>query len=173
MSLYYQLLKKHTKLEEVKDMNDVFSNILSGRELEMEIWGLKPNEDFPWESEDSKHNYLGFIGLSKMGVRDDIRTVEFYHENKGCEEVMLPFLEILSSKLNLDDKEVNIHAKRVIIVPRNISNNDRDLWTQYLQKYFTNIESGERFIDKHNIKMRNVGNWGELLYTMPKTDMDE
>ena len=81
---------------------------------------------------------------------------------------MLPFLEILLSKLNSSDKEVNIHAKRVIIIPRNISNDDRELWTLHLQKYFTNIESGERFIDKNNIKMKSVGNWGELLYTMPK-----
>ncbi len=166
MSLYYQLLKKHTKLEEVKDMNDVFSNILSGRKLKMEIWGLKPMDDFPWKSKDSKHNYMGFIGLSKDEGRDDIRFVEFYHENEGCEEIILPFLDILLSKLNSNDNEMaNIHVKHFILIPRNVSVYDRDLWTQYLQKYFTDIESGEKFISKH--KIPDVLNWSELKKTLP------
>ena len=168
MSLYFQLLKNHTSLEHVKDMNDVFSNILSGRNVDMEIWGLKPNEDFPWYPEDSKHTYLGFICLSKDEGRDDIRFVEFYHENKGCEGIILPFLDILSSKLNSKDNE--IHVKNVITIPRTISKQDRDVWAQYLQKYFTDIESGEKFISKY--KIPSDISWYELRNTLPVNSND-
>ena len=168
MSVFYELLEQTTKLEQVEELDDLFSTTMSDGKLNMEIWGLKPNEDFPWYPEDSKHTYLGFICLSKDEGRDDIRFVEFYHENKGCEGIILPFLDILSSKLNSKDNE--IHVKNVITIPRTISKQDRDVWTQYLQKYFTDIESGEKFISKY--KIPSGISWYELRNTLPVNSND-
>ena len=167
MSLFFNLLKKHTDIVELKDMNDVMSSALGFIEpIDVEVFALKPKDDFPAELGDNK--YLGYICLSKVGDRKDIGLGQFYHENKGCEGIILPFLDILSSKLNSKDNE--IHVKNVITIPRTISKQDRDVWTQYLQKYFTDIESGEKFISKY--KIPSDISWYELRNTLPVNSND-
>ena len=141
MSVFYQLLKNTTELEQVTEMDDLLSTVASDGKLDMEIWGLKPERDFPIECNPKKFNYIGYIGLSKNEDRDDIRYIEFFHENKGCSGIIEPFIDMVSERLSTDKKDM-------ILIPRVVRSNKSDFWTKYLSKYFTDIKSGEKFITK-------------------------
>ena len=143
MSVFYQLLKNTTELEQVTEMDDLLSTVASDGKLDMEIWGLKPERDFPIECNPKKFNYIGYIGLSKNEDRDDIRYIEFFHENKGCSGIIEPFIDMVSERLSTDKKDM-------ILIPRVVRSNKSDFWTKYLSKYFTDIKSGEKFITKIN-----------------------
>jgi len=168
MSLFFNLLKTHTDIIEPKDMNEVMTNALGlviG--VDVEVFALKPKDDFPTELGDN--TYLGYICLSKLDDRKDIRIVQFYHENKGCEEITLPFLDMLVDKLSPKEGTMLNH-KDMIIVPRIIHRSDRRMWTKYMKRYFEDIESGEKFYLKNKIP-ENV-DWGFLKETLPQKKME-
>lgn len=166
MSVFYQLLKNTTRLEHVEELDDLFSNVLGNeKNLDMEIWGLKPEHDFPIKFNSTNFNYIGYIGMSKFIGRDDIRYIEFFHENKGCNGIIEPFIDMVINNLS-KNKE-----KDIIVVPRVITTNDSELWTKYLSKYFTDIKGGEKFITKHKIPNKYL-HWSELTKTLPRdTDL--
>ena len=167
MFLFFNLLKKHTDIVELKDMNDVMSSALGFIEpIDVEVFALKPKDDFPAELGDNK--YLGYICLSKVGDRKDIRMVQFYHENKGCEEITLPFLNMLVDKLS-PKVETVVDYKEMIIVPY-VIRSERRMWTKYMKRYFEDIESGEKFYIKNKIP-ENV-DWECLLETLPRRKME-
>ena len=90
-----QFLKTHTEIVQLKDMNEVMSNALGLFEpIDVEVFALKPKQGFPTEL--GNNTYLGYVCLSKVSNREDIRMIQFYHENKGCEEITLPFLNIVT-----------------------------------------------------------------------------
>ena len=60
MSVFYELLKKSTSLEKVEEMNELISTILSDGQLDMDLWGLKPDGNFPSECNPMDFEYLGF-----------------------------------------------------------------------------------------------------------------
>lgn len=159
MSVFYQLLKNTTDPEQVVEMDELFSTIASDGKLDMEIWGLKPNEDFPIECNPKEFNYIGYIGLSKIEDRDDIRFIEFIHENKGCSGIIEPFIDMVSKKLSTNKKDT-------ILIPRVVRSNKSDFWTKYLSKYFTDIKSGEKFIMKNKLSHKDL-HWNELTKTLP------
>ena len=43
MSVFYELLRKNTSLEQVEEMNDLISTVVSNGQLDMELWGLRPD----------------------------------------------------------------------------------------------------------------------------------
>jgi len=159
MSVFYKLLKNTTELEQVTEMDDLLSTVASDGKLDMEIWGLKPERDFPIECNPKKFNYIGYIGLSKNEDRDDIRYIEFFHENKGCSGIIEPFIDMVSERLSTDKKDM-------ILIPRVVRSNKSDFWTKYLSKYFTDIKSGEKFIMKNKIAHQDL-RWSELTKTLP------
>jgi hypothetical protein len=161
MSVFYQLLKNTTRLEHVEELDDLFSTVLGNeKKLDMEIWGLKPEHDFPIKFNSTHFNYIGYIGMSKFIGRDDIRYIEFFHENKGCNGIIEPFIDMVINRLS-KDKE-----KDIIVIPRVITAGDSELWTKYLSKYFTDIESGDKFVLKNNISHKKL-EWNELTKTLP------
>ena len=164
MSVFYELLKKSTKLVQVEEMNDLFSTVASDGKLDMEIWGLKPEQNFPVECNPKNFGYLGYIGLSKPDGRDDLRFVEFFHENKGCDGIIEPFIEMVLNRLSKDKKEM-------IMIPRIVRCKMMNFWAGYLKKYFTNVQSGERFILKN--KIPKVLNWVELTKIMPSKSFED
>tara|TARA_B100000405_G_scaffold225609_1_gene160776 strand:- start:710 stop:1231 length:522 start_codon:yes stop_codon:yes gene_type:complete len=165
MSVFYELLKKSTNLVQVEEMNDLFSSIASDGKLDMEIWGLEANDSFPDKCNPKQFDSLSYIGLSKPDGREDLRFVEFFYENKGCEGIIEPFFEMLSKKLSDDGK------KNMIIVPRVIRNKTKEFWKIYLKKYFTDIQSGEKFIAKNKIPPVLV--WNELTKIMPYKPVED
>ena len=146
MSVFYQLLKNTTDPEQVVEMDELFSTIASDGKLDMEIWGLKPDQDFPIECNPNKFNYIGYIGLSKI-------------ENKGCSGIIEPFIDMVSKKLSTNKKDT-------ILIPRVVRSNKSDFWTKYLSKYFTDIKSGEKFIMKNKLSHKDL-HWNELTKTLP------
>jgi hypothetical protein len=57
------------------------------------------------------------------------------------------------------------------MVPRVIPGKTREFWKMYLKKYFTDIQSGEKFIAKH--KIPNVLTWNELTEIMPSKPLED
>ncbi len=165
MSVFYELLRKNTSLEQVEEMNDLISTVVSNGQLDMELWGLRPDNNFPSECNPMDFDYLGFIGLSKPEGKESIRFVEFVHENKGCEGIMKPFLERLVKHLSKDDK------KDMLLIPRVIRSKSKEFWKEYLHKYFTNIQDGENFIIKK--KIPDVLNWEELTKFIPSKPLED
>tara|TARA_B100000427_G_scaffold310032_1_gene299533 strand:- start:5872 stop:6393 length:522 start_codon:yes stop_codon:yes gene_type:complete len=165
MTIFYELLKKSTNLVKLEEMNELFSAVASDGKLDMEIWGLEADANFPDKCNPKKFESLAYICLSKPDGRDDLRFVEFFHENKGCEGLIAPFFEMLSKELSGDNK------KSVIMVPRVIPVKTREFWKMYLKKYFTDIQSGEKFIAKH--KIPNVLTWNELTEIMPSKPLED
>src|SRR6056300_1672271 len=127
MSLFFNLLKTHTEIVQLKDMNEVMSNALGLFEpIDVEVFALKPKADFPTKLGDN--TYLGYVCLSKVSNRDDIRMIQFYHENKGCEEIILPFLNMLVDELSPKDGSV-VDYREMIIVPY-VIRSERRMWTK-------------------------------------------
>jgi hypothetical protein len=167
MSLFFNLLKTHTEIVQLKDMNEVMSNALGLFEpIDVEVFALKPKADFPTKLGDN--TYLGYVCLSKVSNRDDIRMIQFYHENKGCEEIILPFLNMLVDELSPKDGSV-VDYREMIIVPY-VIRSERRMWIKYMKRYFEDIESGEKFFLKNKIP-ENV-DWECLLQTLPKSKME-
>lgn len=164
MSVFYELLKKSTSLEKVEEMNELISTILSDGQLDMDLWGLKPDGNFPSECNPMGFEYLGFIGLSKPEGKENLRFVEFVHENKGCGGIMKPFLERLTKHLSKDKKDM-------LLIPRVIRPKSKEFWKECLSKYFTNIQDGENFILKK--KIPDVVNWVELTNIIPSKPLEE
>ena len=166
MSVFYELLEQTTKLEQVEELDDLFSTTMSDGKLNMEIWGLKPDHNFPIKCNARNFNYIGYIGLSKLLGRVDIRYVEFFHENKGCDGIIDPFIDMVINRLSKDKKN------DIILVPRSINTNTNDLWTKYLSRYFNDIDSGEKFLLRNNIPYHKL-EWSELMKTLPSKPGNE
>ena len=165
MSLFYQLLKNSTTVSHKKELDDLFSSVISDGENVIEIYKLTSKTDiFPKDIADSETD-IAYMGLSKLDEREDIRYVEFTHEIEGCDGIIEPFIEMIKDDVN--DKK----NKNLIIIPRSINHKTRDLWTKYLSKYFTDIKGGEKFITKHKIPNKYL-HWNELTKTLPRdTDL--
>ena len=162
MSLFYQLLKNSTSVSHTKELDDLFSSVISDGENVIEIYKLTSKPDiFPTEIADLKTD-IAYMGLSKLDEREDIRYVEFTHEIEGCDGIIEPFIERIKELITI---------KNLIIIPRSINHKTRDLWTKYLSKYFTDIKGGEKFITKHKIPNKYL-HWSELTKTLPRdTDL--
>tara|TARA_Y100000389_G_scaffold4106_1_gene3903 strand:+ start:2393 stop:2914 length:522 start_codon:yes stop_codon:yes gene_type:complete len=157
MSLFYQLLKNSTTVSHKKELDDLFSSVISDGENVIEIYKLTSiSEIFPTEIAKSETD-IAYMGLSKLDEREDIRYVEFTHEIEGCDGIIEPFIEMIK-----EDKK----NKNLIIIPRSINHKTRDLWSKYLSKYFTDIKGGEKFITKHKIPNKNL-HWNELTKILP------
>ena len=93
MSLFYQLLKNSTTVSHKKELDDLFSSVISDGENVIEIYKLTSiSEIFPTEIADSETD-IAYMGLSKLDEREDIRYVEFTHEIEGCDGIIEPFIE--------------------------------------------------------------------------------
>lgn len=160
MSLFYQLLKNSTSVSHTKELDDLFSSVISDGENVIEIYKLTSKPDiFPKDITPTEKD-IAYMGLSKLDEREDIRYVEFTHEIEGCDGIIEPFIEMIKDDVN------NKKIKNLIIIPRSINHKTRDLWTKYLSKYFTDIKGGEKFITKHKIPNKNL-HWNELTKTLP------
>ena len=83
MSVFYELLEQTTKLEQVEELDDLFSTTMSDGKLNMEIWGLKPDHNFPIKCNARNFNYIGYIGLSKLLDETIFVTLNFFMKIKG------------------------------------------------------------------------------------------
>ena len=165
MSLFYQLLKNSTSVSHTKELDDLFSSVISDGENVIEIYKLTSKPDiFPKDITPTEKD-IAYMGLSKLDEREDIRYVEFTHEIEGCDGIIEPFIEMIKDDVN------NKKIKNLIIIPRSINHKTRDLWSKYLSKYFTDIKGGEKFITKHKIPNKYL-HWSELTKTLPRdTDL--
>ena len=165
MSLFYQLLKNSTSVYHTKELDDLFSSVISDGENVIEIYKLTSKPDiFPKDITPTEKD-IAYMGLSKLDEREDIRYVEFTHEIEGCDGIIEPFIEMIKDDVN------NKKIKNLIIIPRSINHKTRDLWSKYLSKYFTDIKGGEKFITKHKIPNKYL-HWNELTKTLPRdTDL--
>jgi len=93
MSLFYQLLKDSTTVSHQKELDALFSSVISGGENVIELYKLTAISGiFPTEIADSGTD-IAYMGLSKLDEREDIRYVEFTHEIEGCDGIIEPFIE--------------------------------------------------------------------------------